>query len=205
MSCEIKICGLTNPHDAIKAHELGADYLGFILYDRSPRYIDPMALKKLCSQLPSGAKAVGVFVNAERATLLSIIEQCGLAAVQLHGDEDLNDYLPLPVPVWKAVRIGPDTKDLPEDAGLAERLVVDTAVKGMYGGTGQQVDLAVAANIAMDHRVMLGGGMDPDNVSAAIAQVKPLGVDTATGVEAAPGVKDHAKLEAFFKAVAQGS
>ena len=201
MSVEVKICGLTNSTDALKACELGADYLGFILYDRSPRYIEPTALKSLCDALPASTQRVGVFVNAPLNVILETVSECALSIVQLHGDEDLNDYSSLPVPIWKAVRISPESADMPNDSDLAERILVDTSVDGLYGGSGKQVDLPAAARVAAAYKTMLGGGMSPENVANSISVVHPLGVDVSSGVESAPGTKDHAKLEAFFAAV----
>ena len=200
MSVEVKICGLTNSSDALKACELGADYLGFILYSKSPRYIEPTALKALCATLPSSTPRIGVFVNSPIDFIIETINTCSLSIVQLHGDENLNDYTSLPVPIWKAIRVSPESADVPEDASLADRILVDTSVQGLYGGTGKQVDLNAAARIAADYKTMLGGGMDPENVAEAIAAVHPLGVDVSGGVEAAPGKKDHAKLAAFISA-----
>lgn len=200
MTVEIKICGITNIHDAAKAADLGADYLGFILCEASPRYIPPRRLKELCDQLPTEPARVGVFVNASPQLVMETIEACGLSYVQLHGDENLQDFADISVPLWKAVRVAPETESLPDDSHLAERLLLDTRVKGVYGGTGELVDLDVAARIAGTHKVMLAGGMDPENVSDAISRVRPFGVDVSTGVEATPGQKDHAKLKAFISA-----
>ncbi len=198
MSVEVKICGITTLEDALKAIELGADYLGFILYKKSPRYIEPAALELLTSKLPADIKRVGVFVNSPIDEVLQIADQCSLSVLQFHGDEDLRSLPALPLPAWKAVRLSPNSRELPADASVAERILIDTAVAGMYGGTGTTVDLTAAERIARQSKCMLGGGMSPDNVAEAIARVNPLGVDVSSGVESEPGKKDHAKLEAFF-------
>lgn len=201
MNPEIKICGLTNIDDALKALDLGADYLGFILYPQSPRFIDPIKLKSLSAQLPPNAKAVAVLVNTNSEYVIRLLDSVPLHAVQFHGDENLEDMPPLPVNIWKAVRVEPGDDILPSDAMLAERIVLDTSVKGYYGGTGCQIDLPTASRIAKNHKVMLAGGLNPGNVREAIRQVQPFGIDVSSGVEAKPGIKDYARLSAFISAV----
>lgn len=201
MSTEIKICGLTQLEDALKAVELGADYLGFILYEKSPRYIQPAKLALLVAGLPAGTKCVGVFVNSPAEEVISIADKCSLSVLQMHGDEDLRELPAMPLPLWKAVRVAPGTTELPDDAEVAERVLLDTSVEGLYGGTGRDIDLEAAAVIAQQAPVMLAGGMNPENVAGAVRQVRPLGVDVASGVEASPGIKDHTKMIAFFDAV----
>jgi len=200
MGLQIKICGLTRLEDAIKAIELGADFLGFILYAKSPRSITPESLRALTGKLPADAQTVGVFVNSNIEDVLTIVKDCRLSAVQFHGDEDLRTIPQMDVPVWKAVRVAPGATELPPDVDLADRIVLDTSVEGLYGGTGRQIDLEAAAAVAIKRQVMLGGGLTPANVTEAIAKVNPLGVDVASGVESTPGIKDHSRLEAFIKA-----
>lgn len=200
MHLEVKICGLTRLEDAITAAEAGADFAGFILYEKSPRYIAPQEIRRICRHIAGSIKPVGVFVNSSRDFVLKVIEECDLYAVQFHGDENIADYLPLPALAWKAVRIGPSSKTLPPDAAMAERLVIDTFSAGLYGGTGITVDLGAAAEAAGSSRIMLGGGMTPDNVAAAVARIRPYGVDVSSGVEKKPGVKDPAKIRKFIQA-----
>ncbi len=200
MCVEIKICGLTTLEDSLKALELGADYLGFNLYEKSPRYVAPEKLAVLIAALPAGVKSVGIFVNAPNDEITRIAEQCSLSIIQMHGDEDLRQLPAMPLPVWKAVRVTPSETELPADASSAERIVLDSSVEGLYGGTGKQIDLETAAAIAAKTPVMLGGGMSPENVAEAVARVKPIGVDVASGVESEPGIKDHAKMAAFIEA-----
>lgn len=200
MKLEIKICGLTNIGDALKSVELGADYLGFVLYPESPRFIDPAVLKTLISDLPGRTKTVGVFVNALPDEIIRVVKDCNLTVIQLHGDEDLRELPAMPAPVWKAVRIRSGTTELPPDARLADRIVLDTSVEGLYGGTGKQIDVDSASAIAAKAEVMLGGGMNPENIAEVVSLVKPVGVDVSSGVEASPGIKDHARLAAFIRA-----
>lgn len=200
MTPEIKICGLTNLDDALLALKLGADYLGFVLYSRSPRYIDAARLKSICDKLPATAKKVGVFVNSDKDFVIKTAVECRLHAVQFHGDENIDKMMPFPVNVWKAVRIESGCPELPADAPLAERIVLDSSVDGLYGGTGRQIDLTTASQISSRYKIMLAGGLTPENVKDAITAVKPLGVDVSSGVETRPGIKDQAKVSAFIKA-----
>lgn len=195
---EVKICGLTNVDDVRAAVDCGADYLGFVLYGKSPRGVSAAGLAGILEQEPLTGKAVGVFVNESRAEVERIATDCGLCAVQIHGDEEPTDFIDMPVPVWRAVRLS----DGPGPAlGIwqAERYVVDAATPGLYGGSGIQADWDAAAKLAQRCPMMLAGGLTPDNVVDAVRIVNPLGVDVASGVESEPGKKDHKKLEAFIR------
>ncbi|MBI2442085.1 MAG: phosphoribosylanthranilate isomerase [Lentisphaerae bacterium] len=197
---EIKICGLTNLADARMALDAGADYLGFVLYQRSPRCIAPKALRRLLDRLPRGAKAIAVLVNMPRRTVEALVRDCHLHAVQLHGNEPWADWLDLPIPVWRALRARKGRPDPAPARWPAERYVLDAAAPGRYGGTGRAADWRLAATLAHKLPLMLAGGLTPDNVAEAIRIVAPLGVDTASGVERAPGKKDHHKVAAFIQA-----
>lgn len=197
---KVKICGLTNSEDALAAHELGADYLGFVLYARSPRGITPEVLAGICRQLPRACRVVAVFVNESRSVVERTVGECGLAAVQLHGDEQERDWHGLACPVWRAVREHERVWD-PDPAGwaCAERLVVDAAPPGMYGGAGMVADWDSAAVLARERPVLLAGGLTPANVAAAVRAVSPYGVDVSSGVEAKPGRKDLGKVRDFIR------
>jgi len=197
---EIKICGLTNLPDARMALEAGADYLGFVLYARSPRCITPGALCRLLNRLPAGARAIAVCVNARRELVERLARDCRLYAVQLHGDERLADWIDMPVPVWRAMRLHHGQPDPAPARWPAARYVLDAAVPGRYGGTGRTADWAKAAKLARRAPLMLAGGLTTLNVAEAIRIVAPLGVDTASGVEKAPGKKDRRKVAAFIQA-----
>jgi len=197
---EVKICGLTSRHDAVAALDLGADYLGFVLYGKSPRGIAAAELSRILDRIEVPCKAVGVFVNELRGDVASIASDCGLHAVQIHGDEEAEEFADMPVPVWRAVwcragRCSPEPGEW-----QAERYVVDTAAEGSYGGTGVRGDWQDAARLASEHPVMLAGGLRPGNVREAILAVNPMGVDVASGVESAPGKKDHVLLAQFIRA-----
>ena len=196
---EVKICGLTNLEDARAALDLGADYLGFVLYPKSPRYIAVSALAAIVDKLPANSRAVGVFVNEPPSVVESVTAACGLCAAQLHGDESADAFLHLVVPVWRAVWFRDKAWTPVPAEWRADRYVVDAAARGVYGGAGLPADWRRAAALAKQHRVMLAGGLTPDNVAKAIRAVSPAGVDVVSGVESRPGKKDIKKLEAFLR------
>lgn len=195
----IKICGLTNLDDARWAIEAGADYLGFVLYPKSPRYLPIKELSRITDELPETIRKVGVFVNEAPILVKEVVSVCGLAAVQLHGDEDPEDFEDVGAPLWRAIRLQAG-KWTPEPRNwAAERYVMD-AFSPAYGGTGMTLDWATAGAFAARHRAMLAGGLTEENVREAIRRVKPLGVDVSSGVELAPGRKDRRKVAAFISA-----
>ena len=204
-SVKVKVCGITNVEDAWTAVEAGADALGFIFYQQSPRYVVPAVASRIIAELPPLIVTVGVFVNEGMATVRSIMDTCGLAMAQLHGDENASYCHELSRPSMKALRL----KDRGSLLALAEYqgrggvrgFVLDTFSELAYGGTGQVTDWALAADVAKSARVLLAGGLTPDNVTEAIRTVHPYGVDVSSGVESAPGKKDPAKVRAFLEAV----
>ena len=204
-SVKVKVCGITNAEDAWAAVEAGADALGFIFYEQSPSYVVPAVASRIIAELPPLIVTVGVFVNEGMATIRSIMDTCGLAMAQLHGDENASYCHELSRPSMKALRL----KDRGSLLALAEYqgrggvrgFVLDTFSELTYGGTGQVTDWALAADVAKSTRILLAGGLTPDNVTEAIRAVRPYGVDVSSGVEAAPGKKDPAKIRAFLEAV----
>jgi phosphoribosylanthranilate isomerase len=202
---KVKICGITNVEDAAAALESGADALGFNFYRKSPRYIEPAVAKRIVSTLPPLITPVGVFVNEELDTVRSIMDLCGLALAQLHGDETATYCQELSRPVIKALRL----RDRGSFLALAEfegragvrGFIVDTFSETSYGGTGQITDWALAAEAAKTATIVLAGGLTPANVAEAIRAVRPYGVDVSSGVESVPGKKDHGKIRAFLDAV----
>lgn len=205
MPIKIKICGITNAADAHKAAEFGADALGFVFYPQSPRAIEPDAAKRIIGALPPFMLSVGVFVNQPEDTVRRIVDTCGLALAQIHGDESAAYCESLGRPVLRAIRL----KDRKSFLALAEYkgrmgvrgFVVDAFSQEAYGGTGQTVDWSLAAEAAKAAPILLAGGLTPENVQEAITQVNPYGVDVSSGVEASPGKKDHQKLHDFIQAV----
>jgi phosphoribosylanthranilate isomerase len=202
MTTEIKICGLTNLDDALACLEHNVDYLGFVLYPKSPRYLSPSDLVTIRNQLPDDAKCIGVFVNCSREDVQAVASDCALYGVQIHGDEIAGDFVDLPLPVWRAVLIDNDKVQPEPELWHADRYVIDAAPRGpygQYGGAGIKADWTLARDAASRYPTMLAGGLTPDNVSDAIRQVNPIGVDVASGVEDRPGKKDHHKIVEFVK------
>jgi phosphoribosylanthranilate isomerase len=208
---KIKICGIKTIQDALAALDAGADLLGFNFYPKSPRYIDVGTCRSIMSAMRRYAQInyVGVFVNASAAEIRATMETCGLNLAQLHGDETLDMLQCLDGKAFKAVRLSADsvtdsrtiTDFAASRRGMMPVLLVDAAVKGAYGGTGVTADWSGAAELAKQYSILLAGGLTPENVARAVEQVKPWGVDVASGVESAPGVKDANKMKAFVKAV----
>ncbi len=201
---QIKICGITNPEDAQAAVDAGADALGFVFHRDSPRCVTPEAVRRIVAALPPFVMPVGVFVNEEVKKVRDLMDGCGLALAQLHGDESPSYCEALGKPVLKAIRL----RDRVSLLAMAEYrgranirgFVVDAFSEAAYGGTGQVADWTLAAEVARAAQVLLAGGLTPDNVRDAIQQVRPYGVDVSSGVEAHPGRKDPSKILAFIQA-----
>lgn len=207
MSVKVKICGLTNLADAHVAVDAGADFLGFILYAKSPRYIAPAQVAEILAQLalPPQVISVGVFVNTPSEEVSAILDATGLNLAQLHGDEPESALAALKGRGYKAVRPADATAAqqasafTPYPQPPAPQLLLDTYHPNVYGGTGQQADWGLAATIVQSTpRLLLAGGLTADNVANAIVTVAPWGVDVASGVESAPGRKDHDLVRAFL-------
>jgi phosphoribosylanthranilate isomerase len=198
----VKICGITRFEDAELAVELGASALGFVFWPGSPRFIDPYRAGEIVDRLPLGVTPIGVFVDQPLDQVNGIVSVARLGGVQLHGSERPAFARGVKRPVLKVVpvRAGEVVGDV--DAWPAPvTMLVDAYDPERKGGTGRTVDWTAAARIARQRRTVLAGGLDPDNVAAAIAAVQPFGVDVSSGVEARPGVKDAGRLRAFFAAV----
>ena len=197
-----KVCGLTRAEDAAAAHQAGAVFGGLIFVSKSPRYVDIPAARAVMAGAP--LSYVGVFRNAQPATIVKTVEALGLAAVQLHGDEDaayiegLHALLPAGCQIWKAVGVT-SGEPLPALDYPADRLLLDTKVGSQSGGTGQAFDWAMLVTLDKS-KLMLAGGLNPDNALQA-AQVGCLGLDFNSGVESAPGQKDAHKIAAAFGAL----
>jgi phosphoribosylanthranilate isomerase len=195
----VKICGITNRDDAMHAAASGADALGFVFYAASSRCVTPEQVWQIVADLPPFVTRVGLFVNEEPERIREIVSVCGLDAVQLHGDESPQDCLALPCRVIKGVRPRTAADLAPLAAFPVSALLVDAAVPGQYGGTGHRADWALAREIVVRHRVILAGGLNPENVAAAVGEVRPYGVDVASGVESRPGRKDPQKVANFIR------
>ena len=203
----IKICGITNAADALAAIDAGANLLGFNFYEKSPRHIDEAEAAKIRRQLPKKIEAVGIFVNATPADVSSVCESLKLDAAQLHGDESPETVAEVArnFTVWKAFRVDPDfhlkTLDVYAEATA---FLFDAAHTGQYGGTGRTTDWDVARRAALSHRIILAGGLNLENVAAAVRIVRPYAVDVASGVESRLGKKDHGRMREFIQEVRRG-
>jgi phosphoribosylanthranilate isomerase len=199
----VKICGLTNPGDAIKAYESGADFLGFIFFEGSPRRLDAEKARLIIRELPAGAIKVGLFLNQGMDTVRRAAEKCGLDLLQLHGDESpaYAGGLKKDFRIIKSFRVK-DASSLEKAQGgyeEADYYLFDTYVKGLAGGTGKTFDWDILSGRAFKRPIFLAGGLTPDNVREAIGRVSPYAVDVASGVEKSPGIKDHKLLKEFIK------
>jgi phosphoribosylanthranilate isomerase len=208
----IKICGIKTLKDALAAIDAGADYLGFNFYPKSVRFVE----KETCAEITSvlkrehpQTKLVGVFVNSSVDEVTNILQTCALDLAQLHGDETPEMFAQLAPRVFKAIRLSTDfvtdSRIVTDFAELRYRLspvlLIDAAVKGVYGGSGVTADWSAAAELAKKYPLLLAGGLTPENVADAVRQVQPWGVDVASGVESAAGEKDAAKMIQFVKEV----
>ncbi len=194
----IKICGITRAEDAHAAVSAGARAVGFVFWPDSPRFIDPYRARRIVATLPAFVTPVGVFVNQPIEYVTAVASLVRLGAVQLHGDENVGYAAAVPVPVIKALHVGnADSDAWPERVTI----LLDVHDPQRRGGTGSVIDWTAAAAIAAKRPVVLAGGLTPENVADAIARVRPFGVDVSSGVERAPGVKDHGRIKSLCEAV----
>jgi phosphoribosylanthranilate isomerase len=204
----VKICGITCVQDARLAEKLGAWALGFNFYKESPRAISPADAWKIRRKLELTTEAVGVFVNWKPEVIITLVRALELTAVQMHGNESPKQvaYCEDDLPVYKAFRIGPRFS-ITEFRRFrrATAFLLDTAQSGHFGGTGKSFDWSIATKAAQKLRVILAGGLTPENVGEAILTVRPYAVDVASGVESRPGVKDPGKLREFFAEVSRAN
>ncbi|MBI4640303.1 MAG: phosphoribosylanthranilate isomerase [Candidatus Tectomicrobia bacterium] len=196
---KVKICGITNLYDALYAVEAGADALGFVFYEPVPRYIRPEEARRIISFLPPFLTTVGLFVNPTLARVKEIIEVAQVDAIQLHGEIDPEVVNMLGKRAIMAIRVKDEASlnMIPEEHVNAIHL--DSYVEGLYGGTGHTFDWSLAIRAKAYGRIILAGGLTPDNVAAAVETVKPYGVDVSSGVEEKPGKKDHWKVREFIR------
>jgi phosphoribosylanthranilate isomerase len=200
----IKICGITNLEDARAACEAGVDAIGLNFYPRSPRALSVEIAGNLRASILACVQVFGVFVDAAADEVAKIFRDVRLDALQLHGDESPATVAQLAriAPVFKALRVGPDFSafTLENYPGVTGFLFDSADARaGQYGGTGRLADWGVAQQAARSHKVILAGGLNAENVAAAILRVRPYGVDVASGVEASPGAKDHSQLRDFVR------
>ena len=197
---KVKICGITSLDDALTAVEAGADALGFVFYSASPRHVFPAQAAEIICRLPPFVQTVGLFVNEDQATVNSTADQCGLDVVQLHGEETPEYCTSIRRRIIKAFRV----KDFTTlDSLLPYKVagyLLDAWSPAAHGGTGKTFNWEIAAEAAKrGHRIILAGGLTPENIAESIRQVHPYGVDVSSGVESAPGCKDPFKIRLFIE------
>lgn len=195
----VKICGITSREDAWAAIEAGADAVGFIFVKGTPRFIEPEAAAAITAEMPPFVATVGVFIDRTVEDVEKTAASCGLSVAQLSGSELPEECARLRLPFVKAIRIQRED-DL---AGLskykrARAFLLDTYVPGVPGGTGRTFPWEIAAKAAREARIILSGGLTPENIAEAVVQVRPYAVDVCSGVEAFPGRKDHRKVREFI-------
>ena len=199
----IKICGITNLDDGLEAIAAGVDALGFVFVPNTPRYITPSQAKLVIKQLPPFITNVGLFVDSEIDEIEDIVNHCKLDAVQLHGNEspEMCSQISLQTKVIKSFHIKKELQVLRNEIEnyRVDAYLLDTFIKGKAGGTGQTFDWRIAEGISQ--RIILAGGLTPDNIGTAIAQLQPYGVDVSSGVEKSPGKKDTNKIHSFVRQV----
>lgn len=205
MTVRVKICGLTTLDDAMAAVDAGTDAVGFVLYKESPRCISVEQAQEIINQLPPFVTTVGLFVNQPTHWVRVMAERCGVDAFQFQGDETPEYCEAFPQRAIKAIRVQ-DGASLNRMAEYRVRaFVLDAYCEGEYGGTGQRFDWDLAVPAKAYGRIILAGGLTPDNVAEAVRRVQPFAVDVSSGVEGSvKGTKDHGKIRAFIQA-AKGS
>ncbi len=197
----VKICGITSVADGLVAAEAGADMIGLMFYDGSPRHISLATAGEIARALPPFVLRVGVFVNPDEALVTRAIAECGLNLLQFHGDEPSDFCTQFGLMSVKALRVR-DAESLGVLAQFqTDAFLLDACSPAGRGGTGETFnwDLAVAAR-RFGKPIFLAGGLTPENVADAVKKVNPFAVDVSSGVESAPGKKDPAKVRAFIAA-----
>lgn len=203
---KVKICGITRLHDARTAAAAGADFLGFIQHEESPRYVEPDVAKEILEWVV-GPEAVGVFVNESAEAVNAACARVGFTLAQLHGHETPETCAAVEVPVIKAVRVQHDASAEQVRAlvepylDVVDFVLLDTHHTSLWGGTGESFNWRVARDLAAEVDLFLAGGISAENVAEAVQTMRPYAVDLSSSVEESPGVKDLDKLAAFFDAV----
>ncbi|HYM25123.1 MAG TPA: phosphoribosylanthranilate isomerase [Vicinamibacterales bacterium] len=194
----VKICGITRIEDAHAAVSFGADAVGFVFWPKSPRFIDPYRARAIAASLPPFVTAVGLFVNQPPDHIASVASLVRLGAVQLHGDETPSVAVRVGRPVVRALSLQAAALEL--DAWPPQvTILLDAHDPERRGGTGRTIDWDEAAGIASRRRIVLAGGLNPENIAEAVDRVRPFGVDVSSGVESAAGIKDIGRLRALFE------
>ncbi|MDI6745095.1 MAG: phosphoribosylanthranilate isomerase [Thermodesulfovibrionales bacterium] len=197
---KVKICGMTNLDDAMAAADFGADALGFVFFKKSPRYISPANAKKIIKKLPPFVLTVGVFVNENKKSIEEIVLQTGINIIQLHGDETPK-ACKLSKPAIKAIRVKSldSLEIISKYRDKVSAFLLDAYTPELFGGTGQIFNWDIAVEARQFGRVILAGGLTPENIEKAVRFVYPYAVDVSSGVEAEKGKKDHKKMKLFIE------
>lgn len=196
---KVKICGITNLDDALMAVDAGADALGFVFFGASPRHIFCEQASQIIHHLPPFIQTVGLFVNESLTKVNDTTDRCGLDIVQLHGEEPPGFCAAVRRRVIKVLRIKDSSSLEPISDYRVSAFLLDAWSPSAHGGTGQTFNWDLAASAAESERIILAGGLTPENVADAIRQVRPYAVDVSSGVEAAPGRKDPARVREFIR------
>jgi phosphoribosylanthranilate isomerase len=199
MATRVKICGITNKEDAASAIEAGADALGFVFYEKSPRFVTREIARDIIATVPPFVTTVGVFVNEAADVIKGLREFVPLDRVQLHGDETPEFSELLGSGVIKALRIKGEEDILVMKGYNVETFLLDAFVEATPGGTGVSFDWAIALEAKRYGRIILSGGLTPENVAEAVKRAAPYAVDVSSGVESSPGVKDPDKIRRFIE------
>ena len=199
---KVKICGFTNSENARDAAIAGVDAIGLVFYDKSPRNVDIQKAREIVAALPPFINRVGLFVNANPSFIDEVLCEVPLDTLQFHGDEEVVDCTQYQMPFIKSLRVTSKTNldQIAEHFSDASALLLDSYNPNSYGGTGEIFDWSLA-RVKINLPIILAGGLNSENVSEAISQVKPYAVDASSGVESSPGVKDIDKILAFIQSV----
>jgi phosphoribosylanthranilate isomerase len=195
---KVKICGITNKEDALYAAGCGANALGFIFYEKSPRYIEPDNAKTIIAALPPFVTTVGVFVNKDFNDIRDITLLTGVTVVQLHGDESPSYCNLVEGKLIKAIRVKNDSSIEGLKKYDVDAFLLDSFDKNSFGGSGLTFDWKLAEKAKQYGKIILAGGLTPDNVEEAVKKVAPYGVDVNSGVEKKPGIKNKNKVKEFI-------
>lgn len=205
MSIRLKMCGITRLEDARYCAAKGANYLGFIQYPESPRYIEPTSAAKIIEWV-YGPAPVGVFVNATADHVNRAADEAGFEIVQLHGEEPAFEVASIERAVIKALRVHPETtedalrRQFQEYEDVVDYFLLDTFSRRQMGGTGKVFDWSIARSVASEYETFLAGGINASNVAEAVRVTRPFAIDVSSSVETAPGSKDFEKIDAFIDA-----
>jgi phosphoribosylanthranilate isomerase len=200
MKARIKICGITNLEDALAAVDFGTDAIGFVFFKNSPRFIPVDTAAAIIRKLPPFITTVGVFVNESPKTIKKVMGSARIDMVQLHGEEPPG-MCSIASRVIKAIRVKSlsSLDPLLDYKNRVSAFLLDTFTENVFGGTGQIFNWDIAVEAKQFGRIILAGGLNPDNIADAVKRVRPYGVDVSSGVESGKGRKDHKKIQLFIE------